>query len=161
MSPCGNNALDMGEACDDGNMVVGDGCSDVCAVEGSFSKCPSNAGGVGFKLVDKLVFTGSTVKIGNITQTLCGGNSASDAIFEVTPAKTGNVLVTLTTDMAFDAPIIGFRGACFQKPLACTDVNPQQGYSAVRGVTANVPVYIIITGSQGSEGGYTLSFTYQ
>lgn len=32
-SPCGNAVLDAGEACDDGNMVNGDGCSALCVVE--------------------------------------------------------------------------------------------------------------------------------
>lgn len=30
---CGNNALDPGETCDDGNVISGDGCSASCAVE--------------------------------------------------------------------------------------------------------------------------------
>ena len=30
---CGNGVLEAGEACDDGNVVAGDGCSIVCAIE--------------------------------------------------------------------------------------------------------------------------------
>jgi cysteine-rich repeat protein len=30
---CGNEALETGEECDDGNMISGDGCSDVCLAE--------------------------------------------------------------------------------------------------------------------------------
>jgi cysteine-rich repeat protein len=30
---CGDGVLDPGEACDDGNLIAGDGCSSVCAVE--------------------------------------------------------------------------------------------------------------------------------
>jgi cysteine-rich repeat protein len=150
----------MGETCDDGNMVAGDGCGATCAIEGSFSKCPSKYGGVGFALVDKLVFSGSTVGLSNITKTACGGNSADDAIFEVMPAKTGNVQVVFTPLDGFQAPIIGFRGGCTTVPLGCNEVNPQLGYSATRGVTAGVPLYVILTGSSGSEGPYTLSLAY-
>src|SRR6187455_728644 len=30
---CGDHVLDMGEACDDGNTVAGDGCSAACQIE--------------------------------------------------------------------------------------------------------------------------------
>ncbi|GEM_PF-3496823 len=30
---CGNNVLEMGEECDDGNLANGDGCSDICDIE--------------------------------------------------------------------------------------------------------------------------------
>ncbi len=36
---CGNYILEYGEACDDGNVLGGDGCSDVCTVETGF-ECP-------------------------------------------------------------------------------------------------------------------------
>ncbi|HLG24202.1 MAG TPA: myxococcus cysteine-rich repeat containing protein [Candidatus Nanoarchaeia archaeon] len=32
---CGNNRIEIGESCDDGNVVNGDGCSSKCAKEGS------------------------------------------------------------------------------------------------------------------------------
>lgn len=31
---CGNNRLESGEQCDDGNLINGDGCSSICMVEG-------------------------------------------------------------------------------------------------------------------------------
>ncbi|MHC4443470.1 MAG: LamG-like jellyroll fold domain-containing protein, partial [Planctomycetota bacterium] len=34
---CGNGVLDPGEECDDGGTVPGDGCSDTCVVESSYS----------------------------------------------------------------------------------------------------------------------------
>ncbi|MFZ9889465.1 MAG: hypothetical protein ACO3JL_18375, partial [Myxococcota bacterium] len=30
---CGDDVQNLGEGCDDGNIIPGDGCSDVCAVE--------------------------------------------------------------------------------------------------------------------------------
>ena len=38
---CGNNVLETGEECDDGNLVDGDGCSSVCATEVA-SVCGNN-----------------------------------------------------------------------------------------------------------------------
>ncbi len=35
VSVCGNNIVEQGEQCDDGNTVSGDGCSDTCQVEDS------------------------------------------------------------------------------------------------------------------------------
>src|SRR5512144_716472 len=32
-SVCGNGAIEAGEACDDGNLIGGDGCSSACTVE--------------------------------------------------------------------------------------------------------------------------------
>lgn len=34
---CGNNVLDTGEACDDGNDGDGDGCSSECSIEDGWS----------------------------------------------------------------------------------------------------------------------------
>ncbi|MFA5021704.1 MAG: MopE-related protein [Patescibacteria group bacterium] len=34
---CGNNVIEAGEQCDDGNLVNGDGCSSICLKEGSVS----------------------------------------------------------------------------------------------------------------------------
>ncbi len=32
-SICGNEALEIGELCDDGNLTNGDGCNDLCMIE--------------------------------------------------------------------------------------------------------------------------------
>ena len=36
LSNCGNSVLNQNEACDDGNILSGDGCSDQCAIELGF-----------------------------------------------------------------------------------------------------------------------------
>ena len=33
LNSCGNNILEAGEGCDDGNVLAGDGCSAVCKIE--------------------------------------------------------------------------------------------------------------------------------
>jgi len=35
-SSCGNGEIDVGEACDDGNLINGDGCSTTCTIESTF-----------------------------------------------------------------------------------------------------------------------------
>ena len=43
---CGNGVLDLGEQCDDGNDVFGDGCSDTCQVEAGYECTLPSAPGV-------------------------------------------------------------------------------------------------------------------
>ncbi|MFH1770975.1 MAG: myxococcus cysteine-rich repeat containing protein [archaeon] len=48
---CGNNILETGEACDDGNNVNGDGCSSTCQKEEPKPECaeiPLNEDGIGY-----------------------------------------------------------------------------------------------------------------
>ncbi len=42
-SSCPNSVIDLGETCDDGNLIAGDGCSSVCVIEFGFtcSSAPS------------------------------------------------------------------------------------------------------------------------
>src|SRR5207244_3982150 len=39
---CGNGVLDLGEQCDDGNLVAGDCCSPICEFEAGGSPCTPN-----------------------------------------------------------------------------------------------------------------------
>jgi cysteine-rich repeat protein len=40
---CGDNVIDFGETCDDGNLAGGDGCSAVCLIEGAPAVCGNGA----------------------------------------------------------------------------------------------------------------------
>jgi fibro-slime domain-containing protein len=40
LADCGNGVLDPGEACDDGNILPGDGCTKICQVENGWN-CPT------------------------------------------------------------------------------------------------------------------------
>ena len=40
---CGNNIIEQGEQCDDGDTINGDGCSSSCQVESQQSQCNSGA----------------------------------------------------------------------------------------------------------------------
>ena len=44
LSTCGNNVLEAGEACDDGNTIGGDCCSSICLFEASGTVCRTAAG---------------------------------------------------------------------------------------------------------------------
>ena len=44
---CGNSVIEIGETCDDGNIIAGDGCSATCQTETSTPETPGTGGGGG------------------------------------------------------------------------------------------------------------------
>ncbi|MEJ7729410.1 MAG: DUF4215 domain-containing protein [Polyangiaceae bacterium] len=110
---CGNDVLDGGEECDDGNALAGDGC-DSCFLEppsgSSNDICPG--------AVLPLTGTGSDPRVAVVTATteLLAGNygvsgitgcaptvSAHDAVYQVTSDITGKMKVDVTGQ--FDAAV--------------------------------------------------------
>lgn len=72
--PCGNSVLDVGETCDDGNAMSGDGCSAMCQIEG-FDLEPNNT--IAQANMNGVVVTGDQVLVGSI------GNVADRDIFKL------------------------------------------------------------------------------
>ncbi len=63
---CGNNALDAGERCDDGNSSGGDGCSADCTIEGGYV-CPGGSGCTIPSCGDGVVSSPAGCDDGNVT----------------------------------------------------------------------------------------------
>ena len=61
---CGNGMKEGSEACDDGNKVSGDGCSELCAVEGGFT-CSENEVGLSTCQAEILTECGDGVREGS------------------------------------------------------------------------------------------------
>lgn len=78
---CGNNAVEQGEACDDGNTDSGDGCSDICQVEaaGIASVCGDGTVGSGEACddgnTDSADGCSATCQIETGLENTCGNNS--------------------------------------------------------------------------------------
>jgi len=74
---CGNGIIQLGEQCDDGNLVNGDGCSSSCIIETFGAVCGNNITEIGETCDDNNVINGdgcsSLCQIENVT-IICGNN---------------------------------------------------------------------------------------
>jgi cysteine-rich repeat protein len=75
---CGNGQLEIGEGCDDGNVLGGDCCSAECIVEDNGSPCDD---GIACTLVDECVFGGCYAAAGQ--DTCACGDGSTDFFSEV------------------------------------------------------------------------------
>lgn len=134
---CGNHAVEGGEACDDGNLAAGDGCSSTCTIE-PLDACPG--------LPIALDPSGATVA-GNLAGDHddlvpgCGTNQL-DVIYEVTPTVSGTLVATLKG--AYEKSL-SLRSSCAPSPLAELGCNSGAGDLAVSGwVYAGVKYYVVV-----------------
>ncbi|MCC6524348.1 MAG: hypothetical protein IT373_16940 [Polyangiaceae bacterium] len=154
---CGDGVLGGTESCDDGDTVAGDGCSGSCTTEGQPNQCPT---GVGIDLSPPGIWlTDSTAGQNDVTRGSCGGNSAPDLAYELTPSQSGTVHIDLVPAGNFD-PVLVVRGVCqfvggSTDPF-CSDANFTATYPAVAGQ----PFHVIVSGFQGDSGAFTLHVYY-
>ncbi len=133
---CGDGKVDAGEACDDGNKVENDGCSNSCQqVNGdpaSGTSCPGQPVHIWPGKV--VTGTGSTTAVGygstfSKTSTTCDLSTntflAPDHVYEVTAHAAGTLKVTLT-------PIENTFNVQLVARTICTDPNSQGPISAGR-----------------------------
>jgi cysteine-rich repeat protein len=155
--PCGNGTLDPGEGCDDGNVAATDGCSNTCMLEGDADMCPTGAtlplNATGLWISD------TTAGKNTNNDASCGGNSAGEMIFAITPAQNGVVTVTLTGDYA--QMVLEVRDQCDDNGANedfCIfgNVQVQDTFTAVMDQT----VWVFVGGRQGNEGNFTLHLAY-
>lgn len=174
---CGDGKTDKNEACDDGNKVEGDGCSNNCQ---NISGNPESGGSCPGQPVHvwpgkRVTGTGSTVPYGNswaspdATCDMSGSNNYSDHIYEVTPHATGNLVVTLSPgEGALPNFMLSARRTCTS--AASMSANMCENASGAGfGETLSFPVesgrkvYVAVDGGGGvnNEGGYTIRFEIQ
>jgi cysteine-rich repeat protein len=154
-APCGNGVLDSGEECDDADAVSADGCSGSCELEGQADMCPS---GVGIALDPPGIWiTDTTVGKATGNNTTCGGNSAGDVAYQISPSQNGMVTVELTG--AYDK-VLAVREVCQSGGLddfcdtgagtLTTQVAAMQGQD----------FHAIVSGLSGAEGTFVLHVFY-
>jgi cysteine-rich repeat protein len=158
---CGNGDLDEseGEQCDDGNLVGGDGCDELCQVEstGPDDICPGAEvalAGAGEEPRTASVSGSTTSKI-NHYGSVCGG-SGEDAVYVVTPDVTGLLTATVLSD--YDA-VLYARSACDDptSELDCDDISASGGGDQISfQVAAQTPYFIFVDGYGALDGNFTL-----
>lgn len=141
---CGNGERDPGEACDDGNAVSNDGCSDRCIPDGrpnEVNACPGQA---------LAIASGTTLRfdlVGITRTTLGSGTNCSsttpDRVFSWTASASGTLVLTAATDAAVG---ISIRKDCAasQPPVACDHAVPGTDVTRKLPVTAGETYYLVI-----------------
>jgi cysteine-rich repeat protein len=164
---CGNDVLDGGEQCDDGNGATGDGCSPSCFLEppgGANDVCPGAAlplGGAplhGVVTATTATLVGDYVSLGTATCAKIVG--ARDAVYSVTAPING--LLTATVDGEFDAAIYA-RSVCVTSNLVdqigCVEKVDGGGPETISfPVIAGTTYYLFVDGAlAGDYGVFELS----
>jgi cysteine-rich repeat protein len=153
---CGNGDIDAGEACDDENALDGDGCSTSCQLEGNPNTCQN---GAVIELSDRIVIAGTTTNKNNFTSTICGGTSAPDLVYRVEPTKTAPIAMHLEANYNH---IFAVRSGCmlFGSTSTTCDTDPSPSDFTFQSATVGTPFYIVISGSMGAAGDFTLEVKY-
>ncbi len=157
MDPCGNGAIDAGEACDDGNKDAKDGCTG-CMLDGAADACPT---GEVITLKKAIVIASTTSGKANFTAGFCGGTFAPDMAFQVMPSKSAPVAIKLVTPANFDRVLV-VRSTCtqgFTPDPVCIDNNTTLT-TTVQQAMQGQAFFVIVTGHQQSSGPFTLTITY-
>lgn len=171
---CGDGKVDPNEACDDGNKVEDDGCSNGCVnVNGNPAGGDCAAPHQVHLWKGKTVTgTGATLTYGNTFTkpgTSCdpaiGANAAQDHVYEVTAHAAGTMTVTMTpTEATYNVQLVARK--------TCADAATQVGDTASKcnagsaGVaeTLTIPVtngekvYVAADGALNAKGSYTIQF---
>ena len=165
---CGNNTVELGEQCDDGNTTSGDGCSATCMNEGTAGLCgPEFPAGCGDSIGDDVTVTG--VAVNDWMACLGFPDAGPEIAYVFTPTTTGDVTLDLTVTVA-DMDILVVQGdatgAC--DPTDCAllvdaSVNGGTGAEQVTFTAAAGTTYYVIidTYTEGGETGgpFTLDVT--
>jgi hypothetical protein len=149
---CGNGILEAGEACDDGNIIPGDGCDQNCQRE-SIDQCADAAP------ICNETITGDTLTA--TSDGVLGCSQTNNVWYSYTPSASGTTTVSLCGS-DFDT-VHGVHTGCpatSGNQVACDDdgcggvgVASVLTFSAV----ANTTYYISVGGWNGSTGNYALT----
>jgi cysteine-rich repeat protein len=159
---CGNFSQEPDEACDDGNLTSGDGCSATCQLEGETCSSPL---AVSLGLGTTILFgatTGGNDQYQPLQSNACPDGSGPERIYAVTPQANGFLTVWLASQGTnFDA-VAYLRNSCNDpaSQILCEDNfgtatgGGGEAFSlpAIQGTT----VYVFVDGYAGLEGDYEL-----
>ena len=160
---CGDGTVDPGEDCDDGNTIADDGCDTMCHVRGNpltAGKCPGLPVNV-WSTASTVVVTGSTKPYKNGYKGTCGGDTAPERPYAITPHLSGKLTAFLDpagTD--YDAVIYARTTPCGTGPeLKCSDVPGLGGDSVTFAVTSGTTYYVFVDGYLGASGSLKMNLS--
>lgn len=164
---CGNQVVERGEACDDGNETAGDGCSETCAPDGdpvAGTACPGRE----LHLWDETPVVVDTKTANPSPNTLraggggCGGSSGltgAERVFKVVPHAKGKVRVVSS---AATFPHLLYAGAACAAPVAtvaCANAAQTNGDETLEApVEADAPLTVVVDGTGAATGTLKLTF---
>jgi len=160
---CGNETVEPGESCDDGNTLTGDGCAPDCTLE------PAASNDVCDAAIDigEGVWSFTTVnagKDGPDEPALCDVNGETglghDVWYRYTPSCDGTATINTCTSN-FDTRLAVYTGATCptqsSTALACNDNGCSVGSALSVDVEACAPYLVRVGGSSGETGSGSLS----
>lgn len=166
---CGNNLIDGGEQCDDGNAADGDGCSSTCQIEtGPTHDTCANADVIpltsdGTNSYSAAVSSGTTNLAGDQTFSTACAAAGKDAIYKLTAPMSGVLRVSVPTS-SFNVSL-GVRNSCTPgmttPPLTCSNASSGTGgEEVVLAVTEGVTYYVIVDGPTATDfGSFTMNLS--
>lgn len=159
---CGNGVIELDEACDDGNLLAGDGCDPLCQIEPGLQNddCAD-----AMPISDEsLAFdTSEAITDGPNESSVCNQNGytqvGSDIWYCYTATCTGTATVSLC-DSDYDTKLAVYEGCSCppgSAPLACNDNACASQSEVVVPVEACETYMIRVGGYQGAAGPGTLT----
>jgi cysteine-rich repeat protein len=157
-SYCGDGVVDPEEACDDGNLQAGDGCSATCKPDGAPKAAETCPGQLIHLWQLPVALSGDTNDHPNLQKGSCGGGGGRDAVFQIMPHRDGTMTATAASEL-FDALIYARNSACSPgQELACANKTKDKGAETIAiPVTSGVPVWLIVDGYKYGKGPFTLA----
>lgn len=154
---CGNDEVDGGEQCDDGNTDTGDGC-DACVLEvppTSNDTCPGAPLAIDPLSLTAVVTASTATLAADWAGTCMTATTTSDAVYAVTSPIDGHLALTL--DPYFDGGIYvrsdcAVTGATAQ--LGCVDAVDGNGTETLGvPILADTPLYVFVDASLAAQKG--------
>ena len=147
---CGNGEQEVGEQCDDGNLVALDGCSPACTTD-VLEKCPG--------ALVPLTPAGAHIKVSLQGATAdvkpsCGTDKA-DLIYAVVPSESGTFEAS-SAGTPFQETTISIRSSCADGPtseLACNQGNTP---TTKIWVHAGLTYWVVVSGQTSLPSTFTL-----